>query len=224
MIAIIQARTTSKRLPGKVLMDLAGKTVIERVIERVKKAKTVDRIVVACTKHDKELIKKVISQDVDVYVGSEHNVYDRYKQAWILYQKGNDRVARITSDCALINPEVIDQMAEYKFADGRIPDYVSNTIERTFHDGTDCEIFSPGLFWSKPCPESRFLKEHVTLYWSTEDLPNIWQITNYKRVDRDEQVKLSIDTQEEYELNKKIFEAGIQDDYEKVIRFYWENK
>ena len=106
-VAIIQARLGSTRLPGKVLRDIAGKTMIQRVVERVQQANTLDEIVIATTNEpaDQELVDFCESQSWNVFTGSEHDVLDRYVKTAKEYSA--DRIVRITSDCPLIEPTTV---------------------------------------------------------------------------------------------------------------------
>lgn len=162
-LALIQARMGSSRLPGKVLMDLMGKTVLERVIERVKCSKLVDEIVVVTTieKQDLEIVKLCSTIGVRVYCGSEIDVLDRYYQAAKLLKPQN--VLRITADCPLIDPHVIDKVLEMHLNLNN--DYTSNTLEITYPDGLDVEVMRYDVLeetWKKAILASQ--REHVTQY------------------------------------------------------------
>ena len=110
---IIQARMGSTRLPGKVMKDLNGKPVLWHVIERVKQAKNIDQIIIATTTHkrDKIIYDKAMEWGVKAYKGSEEDVLARYYETANKYEI--DTVLRITSDCPLIDPYVIDEIVEY---------------------------------------------------------------------------------------------------------------
>src|SRR5659263_124221 len=112
-IAIIQARMGSTRLPGKVMKDLQEKTVLAHVIERVKQAKMVDDIVIATTvaKTDDCIIAEALKCGAKVFRGSEEDVLSRYYLA--AKENSANIVVRITSDCPLIDPKVIDQFITF---------------------------------------------------------------------------------------------------------------
>lgn len=137
-VAIVQARMGSTRLPGKVLMDIAGRTMLARVIERTRRARRVERVVVAATvdARDEPIVEECRRIDVPVVRGSEQDVLDRYHRAAEEYAA--DPVVRITSDCPLLEPTVVDQVLE-AFQEER-PDYASNVLERTFPQGLDVEV------------------------------------------------------------------------------------
>jgi len=107
-VAIIQARISSTRLPEKVLKIIEGKTVLEHVINRVRAAKNIDDMVVATTvkKEDLEIVKLCASLGISVFCGSEDDVLDRYYQTAKLFKAGH--IVRITSDCPLIDPQIIE--------------------------------------------------------------------------------------------------------------------
>ena len=127
IIAIIQARLGSTRLPGKVLLDLEGKTVLEHVIRRVKSSKLVTDVIVATTinKADLKIVKLCANLGINVYCGSEDDVLDRYYQTARLFKA--DHIVRITSDCPLIDPLLIDEVITLHMQENA--DYTSNTIK-----------------------------------------------------------------------------------------------
>lgn len=161
--AIIQARYGATRLPGKVLMKVAGKTMLEHVVERVKKAKSLDGAIVATTTSDKDAEVAAKAQDLGVktFRGSENDVLDRYYQAAARY--GLEHVVRITADCPLMDPKVIDHIVENYFRSRA--DYCSNTLEETYPDGEDVEAFGFKALeraWKEAKLPSE--REHVTPY------------------------------------------------------------
>jgi len=163
-LAIIQARVGSTRLPEKVLMELAGKTVLEHVIERVSKSEKINKVIVATsdkTGDDKieELCRKL---NITCYRGSENDVLDRFYQAAKEFSYPN--IIRITGDCPMIDPEIIDQTIEL-YEEEKL-DYATNVIPPTFPKGLDVEIFtfeSLEKAWREVAsgPE----REHVTVYF-----------------------------------------------------------
>lgn len=164
-IAIIQARMGSTRLPGKVLMDLAGEPMLARVVNRARRAQTLDDIVVAITDlaQDDGLAELCAARGWLCYRGSENDVLDRYYQA--ARQFGAKIVVRITSDCPLIDPEVIDQVVQAYHTPPPV-DYACNLLPvRTFPRGLDTEVFGWDLLerlWH--LDQNPATREHVTLY------------------------------------------------------------
>jgi glutamate-1-semialdehyde aminotransferase/spore coat polysaccharide biosynthesis protein SpsF (cytidylyltransferase family) len=162
-LALIQARMGSSRFPGKVLQDLSGRPMLWHVVNRVRKARNVDRVVVATT--DLEVDDPVAwfceQEGIGCFRGSEQDVLDRFYQA----AKANhaDVVVRITADCPLIDPSVIERvLARFQRGDC---DYVCNIIRYTYPDGLDTEVFSFGALeraWREASKPSE--REHVTPY------------------------------------------------------------
>ena len=138
--AVIQARMGSTRLPGKVLMDLGGKTVLARVVDRLRRATLVNEILVATTDSiaDDAIIQECRRIEVSSFRGSENDVLDRYYQAALLTT--GEGIVRITSDCPLIDPQIADDTIR-SFLDLR-PDYASNSLDRTYPRGLDTEVMT----------------------------------------------------------------------------------
>ena len=164
-LCIIQARTGSTRLPGKVLMKVNGKTLLEYEIKRIKQSKKVDKIVVATStkKNDDKIANLCKKIGVDCFRGSEKNVLDRYYQCSLKYPEyGN--IIRISADCPLIDPKVIDKVVT-AFEKNKKFEYVSNVLEETFPYGLAVEVFSRrALLLAAKNAKSAFDKEHVTPY------------------------------------------------------------
>jgi pseudaminic acid synthase len=142
IIAIVQARMNSSRLPGKVLMSLAGTSVLEHVIERLKRVKSIDAIVIATTQEEADSLieHQAIKLGVSCLRGSSEDVLSRYYKAAEAYQA--KIVVRITADCPLLDSDLIEAMIEdYQLNCSQL-DYLSNTIDRTYPRGLDIEIFS----------------------------------------------------------------------------------
>ena len=140
--AIIQARMSSTRLPGKALVDICGKSMLLRVIERVRASRTIEQVVVATTESesDDDIVRKCHECRVNIFRGSEQDVLNRYFKA---AQKFNATViVRITSDCPLIDPDEIDKVVDFYLNNRSIFNLVSNAIEPSFPDGLDVSTFS----------------------------------------------------------------------------------
>lgn len=163
IVAIIQARMGSTRLPGKVLKDLEGQTVLARVVERVRRARLIDDLLVATTdkRGDNAIVEECQRYHVKVFRGDEEDVLDRYCRAAQFV--GAEIVVRITADCPLIDPEIIDLTIAAFLT--KHPDYASNALVRTYPRGLDTEVFSMGALeraWREaPTPYQR---AHVTPY------------------------------------------------------------
>jgi spore coat polysaccharide biosynthesis protein SpsF len=161
--AIVQARMNSSRLPGKVLMDINGKTSLERMIERITKSKLLNEIIIATTqnKEDFEIIKQCKFLGLKYFAGEENDVLDRFFKASQKFNVKN--IVRLTADCPMHDHEVIDSIIQiYK---NNNYDYVSNVIKRTFPDGLDVEVFNfESLYKAQLNAENKIHREHVTTY------------------------------------------------------------
>lgn len=163
VIAIIQARMRSTRLPGKVLADLEGDTVLARVIARVRRCELINDVVVATSSDsaDDPIVVECSRLSARVFRGSENDVLDRYFRA--AQNVGAEIVVRITSDCPLIDPEVSDLTVRAFLANA--PDYASNILDRTYPRGLDTEVMSYAALesaWLEAADP--YEREHVTPY------------------------------------------------------------
>ena len=137
---IVQARLNSKRLHGKVLKQLGKYNVLETLMKRIRKSKKVDKFILAMPSRDKneQIIKLCNTNKFEYYFGSEENVLERYYFAAKKYKLNT--IIRITADCPLSDPVLIDELIN-KFLSLNV-DCLSNSIQRTYPDGLDTEIFT----------------------------------------------------------------------------------
>lgn len=201
---IIQARMGSTRLPEKVMKNLQGKTVLEHVIERVRQSKLIDEIIIATTTHERDAVieSEALRCGVKAFRGSEDDVLSRYYYA----AKDNnlDVVVRITSDCPLIDPKVLDEIINY-FLKNKF-DIVSNAgsdlSSRTYPRGLDTEIFSfkvlENAFYNA---KEEYQREHVT--------PFIYEMANqafyYKNNVDYSKYRWTLDTDEDFNLISEVY-------------------
>ena len=164
-VAIIQARLGSSRLPGKVLMDLVGETVLERVVGRARRFALVDELIVATSTlpSDDAIVKECARIGVSVFRGSESDVLDRFVGA--AAETDADVCVRLTADCPLLDPGVSDSIISvFMDADGGA-DYASNKIPQAFPRGLDTEVFScDALERAAREARERYERVHVTPY------------------------------------------------------------
>ncbi|WP_430790873.1 cytidylyltransferase domain-containing protein [Virgibacillus flavescens] len=203
IVAIIQARMGSTRLPGKILKKVLDKPLLEYQIERVKRAKLVDEIVIATTTNESEqpIIDFCERHSISYYRGSEDDVLSRYYEA---AKKINaEAIVRLTSDCPIIDPAVIDKIVMHYSNNYPSYDYISNTINRTYPRGYDTEIMSfEALEHAYQHATSKSEKEHVT--------PYIYQNASVFTVDQalherdDSNYRFTVDTHEDFRLIEKI--------------------
>lgn len=202
-VVIIQARMRSTRLPGKVLMDIAGRTMLSWVVRRAQKAKKIDGVLVATTLSaaDQAVEKECQRLSVPVVRGSELDVLDRYQRAAAF--AGAEAIVRITADCPFIDPAVVDDVVTVLQKTGA--DYASNILRRTFPRGLDCEIMTADALeraWREAClPHER---EHVTPY--LYEHPELFHLENIEHATDLSQFRLTVDTEEDLRLARAIYE------------------
>ncbi|SFM23579.1 spore coat polysaccharide biosynthesis protein SpsF [Gracilibacillus orientalis] len=205
VVAIIQARMGSTRLPGKVLKQLKGETVLSHVMKRVSQSNLVDDIVVATTvgQIDDPIVKEVVKSGYQIYRGSENDVLDRYYKAAL--QSSADIVVRITSDCPLIDPIVIDKMLNIYIRKNYtlVANIGLKSFNRTFPRGLDVEIFSIDTLDKAVHNASAFYqREHVTPYMYENEC-EIFYFKNNKDMSNH---RWTLDTAEDFDLIKEIYE------------------
>lgn len=202
-LIIIQARCGSSRLPSKVLKELCGKTTLERVIERCRKAKYVDEVVVATTSNteDLKIVSLVSSLNVRIFIGSSNDVLDRYYQVAKLLKP--EYIIRITSDCPMIDPDIIDDMIVSMDVDS---DYIAG-ISETLADGLDVEIMTYAALkksWKEAILAHE--REHVTMYIKNHS--ELFQIQDYKcKLGNLHDQRWTLDEPEDYEMLKQSYMA-----------------
>jgi len=223
---IIQARMTSTRLPGKVLLPLCGKTVLEVVIDRLDKYKK--NIIIATTDDGTEapIVEICKRENIKYYQGSTNNVLERY---YLGAKKFNaqekDTIVRITSDCPLIDVDLLDNCL--KMYNSQKYDYVSNRLNRTIPIGLDVEVFSFKLLehMNKNAKED-FEKEHVTTYIYISNIDN-YHLGSCEELDNNSKFRLTLDEFEDYKAIKEIyrkFDNKINFNYDELIRLLKNNQ
>ncbi|WP_102692921.1 cytidylyltransferase domain-containing protein [Rummeliibacillus pycnus] len=224
VIAIIQARMGSTRLPGKILKEVNGKPLLLHQINRLKHSKLIDQLVIATTieKQD-DLIEDFCKKyNVSFFRGSENDVLARYYEA--SEQFGGDVIVRLTSDCPIIDPDIVDKTIQY-YLENQF-NYVSNTIERTYPRGLDTEVFSKKTldvaYHEATLPRDR---EHVTAYIYTH--PEQFSVGSFKENVDYSKYRWTVDTKEDLQLVQNILKRfnGREDDFtfEEAILLMKEN-
>ena len=208
VICIIQARVNSTRLPKKVLKDLSGKICIQRVIERVKKSTLLDEIWIATTKMRADRVFKKICEEnkINFFQGDVNDVLSRYNN--IVKISNADYIVRITADCPLIDSKIIDKAI--KLIRVKKFDYLSNTLNRTYPDGIDVEVFSKkALKKTYKYALHPFLKEHVTPYMHGLVPKGIksgnFYIGEFSNKVNYEKYRFTLDRKEDLDFLKKIY-------------------
>jgi spore coat polysaccharide biosynthesis protein SpsF len=203
VVAIIQARMGSTRLPGKVLKDLGGESVLSRVVRRSQRAKLIDEIIVATTTEpqDEQIVSESERLGVSVFCGQEQDVLDRYYQAAMKFKA--DAIVRITSDCPLVDPEVIDKIIG-SYLSAKV-DYASNILDRTYPTGLDVEAIGMNALaraW-KEANES-FQRVHVTPYIYQN--PNLFVLRSVVGDKDYSAYRWTVDTREDLEFARTMYD------------------
>lgn len=200
--AIIQARMASTRLPEKVLKDIAGKPMLWHIINRLKFSKKIDEIILAIpnSKESDKLEKFSEDNKVNYFRGSEEDVLSRYYETAKKFKV--DVIIRITADCPLIDPEIIDKVIEKHLESGA--DYTSNLLKRTFPKGLDIEVFSfSALEKSFEETKKRADREHVTLY--IREQPRKFKRVNIENDKDISFMRWTVDEKEDLEFVREIY-------------------
>lgn len=206
IVAIIQARMGSTRLPGKILLDLAGEPMLARDMHRLSRAQTLDEVVVATTikSTDDAIVALCQKRNWPCFRGSEADVLDRYYRAAQEYQA--DVVVRVTSDCPLIEPEVVDRVVREFLERQPEIDYASNTApERTFPRGLDTEVMSfEALARAWREDKNPAWREHVTPYIRRH--PELFETYGVINDEDLSYMRWTVDTPEDLALVRRIYE------------------
>jgi spore coat polysaccharide biosynthesis protein SpsF len=206
---------TSTRLPGKVLMDIGGSPMLAQIIRRLRRANLVDEIVVATTINatDDPVVALATAEGVGWFRGSEEDVLSRYVLA--AASVGADRVVRVTSDCPLLDPDVVDLVV------GALEpevDYASNVLERTFPVGLDCEAFhTPVLNRIDDEATSPEAREHVTWHIYGER-PEAFALRSVVDDHDNSDLRWTVDTASDLAAARHLYERLSLSDYPRSYR------
>jgi spore coat polysaccharide biosynthesis protein SpsF len=211
IVAIVQARMGSSRLPRKVLMDLGGAIVLDRVLNRLGRSELIQESLVATTVEpaDDAIVEHCERAGRKVFRGAELDVLDRYYQAAKFIEA--DAVVRITSDCPVIDPAVTD--ATIRAFLERRADYASNTRVRTYPRGLDTEVMTVQTLqraWRESTKP--YQREHVTPY--IYENPGEFKLHGIENDADCSQHRWTVDTPEDLQLLRTIYERlGGRDDF-----------
>lgn len=204
-VAILQARMSSTRLPGKVMRPLLGRPMIERQLERLRRCETLERIIVATSREpsDDPLAAHLGGLDVDVYRGSLSDVLGRYIGAADACSV-QGRVVRLTADCPLADPDVIDACVRLHASLG--VDYVSNSLRRTYPHGLDVEAFSlEALRTAGRDSTEAYDREHVTPYIYRN--PDRFRCADLVQPTDESRLRWTVDTPEDFVFVERVYAA-----------------
>jgi spore coat polysaccharide biosynthesis protein SpsF len=202
VVAIIQARMGSTRLPGKVMKDVGGETMLARVVWRARRAKLLDEVVVATTNKsaDSPIVSECSKLGIPIFRGDEQDVLDRYYRSALANRA--EAVVRITSDCPLVDPEIIDEVV-HSFLKAK-PDYASNTLNHSYPRGLDTEVMSMASL-ERAWHESNkpYHRSHVTPYIYQN--PDAFRLLSVKgQVDHSSH-RWTVDTREDLNFVRTIY-------------------
>jgi spore coat polysaccharide biosynthesis protein SpsF len=202
VVGIVQARMGSSRLCGKVLEDLAGRSMLSRVVSRLRNSQLIDSLLVATTTlaKDDAIVEECQQTGVSSYRGDEHDVLDRYFRAAVFSEA--DVVVRITSDCPLIDSEVTDTVIRAFLR--QQPDYASNTLVRTYPRGLDTEVISREAL-TRAWREARqpYEREHVTPY--IIEHPDQFELLSVPGVEDHSAHRWTVDTPEDLAFVRAVY-------------------
>ncbi len=207
IVTVIQARMSSSRLPQKILLPILGKPLLYRMIERVKKAKLIGKLVVATsTNADDDEVENFCSKNNLVcYRGHLTDLLDRHYQVGKTFSA--NAVVKIPSDCPLIDPQIIDKVIRHYIENDEL-DFVSNLHPATYPDGNDVEIMS---FDSLECAwkdaAKSYEREHTTPFiWENADTFKVGNIVWESGLDYSTTHRWTIDFPEDYEFIRRVYE------------------
>jgi spore coat polysaccharide biosynthesis protein SpsF len=219
VLAIIQARTSSSRFPRKVLQDLHGKPMLARQIERVRRAKLIDWLVVATSNQpdDAPICMGAPQWGADVWPGDLHNVFDRLYRCAVTY--GAAHVVRLTGDCPLADPGIIDEAIALHL-DGH--DYTSNVMPCTYPDGLDVEVFTFAAL-EQAAALLRDTREHVTTLFRR--WPR-WKIARMEHTPNLSHLRWTVDYPADLEKVRRVYAAlyDSKPDFSWLDVLEWEGK
>lgn len=205
---VIQARMSSSRLEGKVMLPILEEPLLYRMIERIKQIKHSVNIVVATTteKKDYEIVQLCHDKNITFYRGDLNNLLDRHYQVGLT--TGADIVIKIPSDCPLIDPEIIDKVIDFYLDNSNKYDFVSNLHPATYPDGNDVELMSFDTL-QKAWKEAKkpFELEHTTPYfWDNPDKFRIGNVEWETGFDYSMSHRFTIDYEADYQFIKRVYE------------------
>lgn len=208
IVIVVQARMSSSRLPGKVMLPVLGKSLLYRMVERLKMVRH-EAVLVVATSHkgeDDVIEYESLKMDVNCFRGDLNNLLDRHYQAAKLHEA--DIVLKIPSDCPLIDPLIIDELLDFYFADSDKYDYVSNLHPATWPDGNDVEIMTLDCLkraWQLAIKPLEL--EHTTPYiWEHPDWFRLGNAAWQTGLDYSMSHRFTIDYEADYQFIKRVFE------------------
>jgi spore coat polysaccharide biosynthesis protein SpsF len=208
IVIVVQARMSSTRLPGKVILPVLGKSLLYRMVERLQMISHEAQVVIATSEDETDDIIAKEAEEIGVacYRGSMNNLLGRHYQA--AKQFNANIVLKIPSDCPLIDPRIIDDVLDFYFASPGGYNYVSNLHPATFPDGNDVEIMTIGCLEKAWKEAQRPLElEHTTPYiWENPEKFSIGNVLWGTGLDYSMSHRFTIDYEADYQFIKRVFE------------------
>lgn len=208
IVIVVQARMSSSRLPGKVMLPILGESLLFRMMERLQMIRHPAQFVVAIPDEERggAIEQECSRMSIPFFCGSRDNVLDRHYQVGKAFNA--DIVLKIPSDCPLIDPRIIDQVLDFYFDHPGKYDYVSNLHPATFPDGNDVEVMTMQCLEETWRHASRQLElEHTTPYiWENQDKFRIGNVVCKAGKDYSMSHRFTIDYMADYEFIKAVFE------------------
>jgi spore coat polysaccharide biosynthesis protein SpsF len=212
IVGVVQARTGSSRFPGKVLKPVSGAPLLERMVERVRAARSLDEVVVATTSlsADQPIVELCRRLDLPVFAGHPTDLLDRHLQA--AKATGADAVVKIPSDCPLIDPRIVDRVVKvFREGCGRF-DFVSNLHPASYPDGNDVEVLPFAVLEIAAREATRpHEREHTTPFvWDHPERFRLGNVVWETGLDYSMSHRFTIDYVEDYGFVCAVFEALYQ--------------
>lgn len=223
VVAIVQARFNSSRLPGKVLLPIGESTVLELIVQRLRRSKWIDDVVIATTvnESDNAIVDLCNKKDIKYFRGSEEDVLSRVLSA--AKQFDADIIVEVTGDCPFVDPTIADLCIQRLVRDEY--HYVSNVIDRTFARGLDVQVF-----WTRILKQvdkevdNPIDRQHVST-WIYRNPNSYWTFKNacVRTMQYDtSNIRLTLDTQEDYDLITKVYNHFLNEkfDYKDIFGLF----
>ena len=226
ILGITQARVGSTRLPGKIFKQINGQSLLEIHLQRILKSKLLSNLKIATTFEVgvEQIIAIANDMDVTVFQGSTEDVLDRYFHA--AQPERPDYIVRFTSDCPLIDPEIIDSVIQYAVSHDY--DYVSNTLVTTYPDGLDVEVFKyTALIEAFNNASLKSEREHVTPYiWKNSTFMggNLFTSECLKYIEDLSDIRITVDTEDDlHVIEQLVHQLGIESSWLDYVSFLKKN-
>lgn len=206
-VVVLQARMTSKRLPGKVLRSLAGRPMLSHQLRRLRQMQHAGELVVATTSlpTDDPVVALCRTESVRFFRGDEQDVLSRYVGA--ARETHADVIVRVTADCPLLDPGVCDRVVGALLAAPEQVDYAANVLDRTWPQGLDTEVFFRDVLDRMDrMGTSQMSREHVT-WFARRERPELFRLASIRDTEDHSDLRWTVDTEEDFGVVESIYAA-----------------